>query len=86
MAVSQVHRGDSATWVRFFDQAKAFVLEPDAALRMNLLTSAFATLIGRILRARLPRDTSKPAVLDVEIVLDTDISQASTTTRIRGHG
>ncbi len=59
VAISQIHRGDSATWVRFFDQARAFnaqaaknvggrepYLEPDAALRMSLLTHAFAKLIA----------------------------------------
>ena len=48
VAISQIHRGDSVTWVRFFDQARAFnaqaekkvggrepYLEPDAALRMS---------------------------------------------------
>jgi hypothetical protein len=43
---------------------------------MYLLSRAFAKLIGWLLRARQPWDTSKPVIFDVELVLDTDISNA----------
>jgi hypothetical protein len=33
-AVTQIHRGDSATWVRFFDQARAFVKYAAGAYRI----------------------------------------------------
>jgi hypothetical protein len=86
VVVSHVHRGDPANWIRFFDQAKAFMaeaeqhlgdrppyLQADATLRMHLLGRAFAKLIGRILRARHPWNRDRPAILDLELILDTDI-------------
>lgn len=86
VVVSHVHRGEPANWIRFFDQAKAFMaeaeqhlgdrpayLQADATLRMHLLGTAFAKLIGRILRARHPWNRDRPAILDLELILDTDI-------------
>jgi hypothetical protein len=86
VVVSHIHKGEPAHWARFFEQGRAFMaeaerklgdrlpyLEVDATLRMHLLSSVVAKMVGRILAARNPWNRDKLTMLELEVVLDTDI-------------
>lgn len=86
LAVYQLHIGDAASWIRYFEQGKEFMsrtgddaayLQPSMTLRMRLLAGTFAQLFGRMLRARYREEAGSSSV-ELRIVTDTDFRDEET--------
>lgn len=90
VAVYQVHIADPAKWSRYFEQGEEFIrnAEPDLrdkatfahpsmTLRMRFLAASFASLAGRLMRARHRAEDTLSSI-ELEIVADTDFRDEET--------